>query len=190
MAFTPEQAIHALWLGLAVLWIAGALRTKPAVRSQGTPRRAIHLALLTLAATLLFQRWSGIGILGLRVIPASEIAGWAGLVLTALGVSFAAWARIHLGGNWSATVTEKQSHTLVRTGPYALVRHPIYTGCLLAMLGTAIAVGQVRCFVGFAIALATWWTKLQVEEQFMLERFGAAYVAYRREVKALIPLVL
>jgi len=98
------------------------------------------------------------------------------------------WARVFLGANWSATVTIKQDHEIIRSGPYALVRHPIYSGLLLGMLGTAIAIGEMRGLVG--LVFLGWWLKLQTEEQFLVEQFGTQYLKYRQETKALIPFVL
>jgi protein-S-isoprenylcysteine O-methyltransferase Ste14 len=102
----------------------------------------------------------------------------------------AVWARVFLGANWSATVTIKQDHEIIRNGPYALVRHPIYSGFLLGMLGTAIAIGEVRGLIAWGLAFLGWWLKLQTEERFLLEQFGTQYLKYRKETKALIPFVL
>jgi protein-S-isoprenylcysteine O-methyltransferase len=106
------------------------------------------------------------------------------------GLGFSLWARFALGRNWSGTVTIKRDHELVRSGPYAIVRHPIYSGILLALLATAIARGHLGAFVGLAVAALTLRLKALSEESFMVEQFGAQYSAYQREVKALIPFVL
>jgi protein-S-isoprenylcysteine O-methyltransferase Ste14 len=112
------------------------------------------------------------------------------LALTLAGAGFAIWARAYLGRNWSAIVTIKEDHRMVRSGPYALVRHPIYSGFLLALLGSALALGEVRGLVAVALAFLAWWFKSRLEEQFMEQRFGAEYAVYKRRVKALIPFVL
>jgi protein-S-isoprenylcysteine O-methyltransferase Ste14 len=142
------------------------------------------------ACVLLFSRWARVGVLGARLLPASDGTAWAGLCLTAAGCAFAVWARACLGANWSATVTRKQNHELVRGGPYAVVRHPIYAGLLLAVLGTALALGEVRGLAALALAFVGWFTKARTEERFLAEEFGDAYARYRREVKRLIPFVL
>jgi len=82
----------------------------------------------------------------------------------------------------------KRDHTLVTTGPYAIVRHPIYTGLLLAFAGTALALGEVRGVLAIAIATASLWRKLRLEERWMGEQFGDAYERYRSRVPALVPL--
>ena len=103
---------------------------------------------------------------------------------------FAIWARNVLGRNWSGIVTLKQDHELIRTGPYRYVRHPIYTGLLIAFAGSAIARGEWRGLLALAIAFVALWRKLKLEEQWMIETFGDAYRRYRDEVRALIPFVL
>jgi protein-S-isoprenylcysteine O-methyltransferase Ste14 len=110
--------------------------------------------------------------------------------MLALGLGFAVWARVHLGRNWSNTVTLKRDHDLVRGGPYRLARHPIYTGALVAVLGTAIARGEWRGLLASAIVFAALWRKLGIEEKLLEEVFGDKYRSYRREVRALIPFVL
>ena len=111
-------------------------------------------------------------------------------MLTVAGMLFSVWARLTLGRNWSGTVTIKQDHELIQRGPYRIVRHPIYTGMLLAMLGTAFIYGIARCFLGVPIVGLGFWLKVQIEEQFMVRQFGEQYVRYRQEVRALIPYIL
>jgi len=111
-------------------------------------------------------------------------------VVAALGLALTVWARMHLGANWSGTVTVKQDHELVRSGPYAWVRHPIYTGLLLMLAGTALALGEWRGVLALLIAFAALWRKLKLEERWMRETFGTAYDDYRRSVKALLPGIL
>jgi protein-S-isoprenylcysteine O-methyltransferase Ste14 len=95
-----------------------------------------------------------------------------------------------LGKNWSGTVTIKEGHELIMSGPYAVVRHPIYTGLLLAFLGSALARGDWRAVLAFALAAAALWRKLRFEERWMRAQFGDAYAAYARRVSALVPFVL
>ena len=120
----------------------------------------------------------------------SDTGFWIGAAVTAAGLLFAVWARRHIGRNWSGQVTIKSDHELVTTGPYGMVRHPIYTGLLLAFAGTALAVGEVRGLLALAIACAALWRKLKLEERYMREQFGEAYVEYTRRVAAIIPFLL
>jgi len=181
--------IEFTWMLVGVFWLLAALRSKPVVRRESWWTRTFTLALMALAFALLFCPATRVGILGARLFPELSALGWVGLSLTVLGSAFAVWARVWLGSNWSATVTRKQNHELVRSGPYAIVRHPIYAGFQLGVLGTALAQGEVRGLVAFALALVGWWTKACVEERFMVEEFGGQYISYRRAVKQLIPFV-
>jgi protein-S-isoprenylcysteine O-methyltransferase Ste14 len=103
---------------------------------------------------------------------------------------FAAWARVTLGRNWSATITVKQDHDLITSGPYRFVRHPIYTGLLLGLAGIAVARGEWRGVLGVVLAFGAFWRKLRIEERWMREQFGGAYDEYSRRVAALIPRIL
>ena len=113
-----------------------------------------------------------------------------GAALTLAGVAFAIWARMTIAGNWSSDVTLKRDHELVVAGPYRWVRHPIYTGILLASLGTALAVGEWRGLIAVIFAGAAYWRKLGIEEAVMRRQFGEAYARYAGRVRALIPFVL
>jgi len=122
-----------------------------------------------------------------RVVPAGRTSTAAGYGLLLAGMVFAGWARLFLGGNWSSNVTLKQDHTLVRSGPYRIVRHPIYTGLLVALLGTAIALGELRCFLGVLLSAIAWKIKSISEETLMVQEFGDQYARYREQVKGLVP---
>jgi len=175
---------------VGIVWAVGAVFTKRTRRREAPVSRAVHIGLFTVAFFLLFSALSSLGPLAWRFVPASPGVAYAGLALTAAGAAFAVWARVFLGGNWSSSVTLKENHTLVRTGPYAVVRHPIYSGFLLAVAGTAIAVGEARCFIAFVLIFTAFRLKSRVEEGFMIEQFGSEYEAYAGQVKALIPFVL
>jgi protein-S-isoprenylcysteine O-methyltransferase Ste14 len=182
--------IDDIWLTLGVIWVIGAVLTKRAARVQTTGSRLIQVALATGGFFLLLQPSMGIGPLGWRFLPASSAASVTGLALTICGAVLAVSARIFLGRNWSAVVTIKQDHEIIRRGPYALVRHPMYSGFLLAMLGTALAIGEVRGLLAVGLAFLGWWLKLRTEEQLLMDQFGAQYIEYRQHTKALIPFVL
>ena len=122
-----------------------------------------------------------------EVLPYRAAFYWVGLALTFAGLAFTVWARLRLGTNWSGSVQAKPAHALVRTGPYRWVRHPIYTGMLAALLSNAIALDQWPGLLAFGIVLAGFVYKLRLEERWMIETFGDAYVEYRKHSKALIP---
>ncbi len=188
-AQTVHKIITGAWIVIAVLWVLASFASKSTVRTQSGPSRALQAGLLIVAYLLLFDSSLRIGPLAWRILPASPLVSYIGLVLTFAGIALAIWARLLLGTNWSSSVTVKESHELVRRGPYAIVRHPIYTGLLLAILGTAIAWGELRGFVALILAIIGWRLKSLVEESFMMDEFGSEYARYKRQVKALIPFV-
>ena len=187
MTFDIHSAIGYTWDAVAVVWLIGMGFTKPTVRSQPSGARLFHLALMVLGLFLMAGRQFHVGWLGLRIWPYNYAIEVAGLVLTIAGALFAIWARLTLGSNWSGRATVKAGHELVTRGPYAIARHPIYTGFLLGALGTGIAVGEMRCIVGYVMVLFSLALKMSQEERLMLQTFPEAYPAYRQRVKALIP---
>jgi protein-S-isoprenylcysteine O-methyltransferase Ste14 len=190
MQTATHSSIQIAWLALAIVWLIAALQTKQTVRAEPAASRLGHVCTLAMAFALVFYPKLRAAWLAWRVIPDSEIAAIVALVLTFAGVTFAAWARLYLGGNWSSAVTVKVDHTLIRSGPYAMVRHPIYAGLLLALAGTAIGVGDLGAILGLVLAFATWMAKARIEESFLIAQFGDAYRQYSMRVKLLIPLVL
>jgi protein-S-isoprenylcysteine O-methyltransferase Ste14 len=128
--------------------------------------------------------------LDVRFVPAELWPAGLGLALTFAGLAFALWARLRLAGNWSSSVTLKHDHELIADGPYRWVRRPIYTGLLLAIVGTALAVGEWRGLLAIAIAGVALWRKLKLEEALLSRKFGEAYAAYCARSRALIPFVL
>jgi protein-S-isoprenylcysteine O-methyltransferase Ste14 len=145
------------------------------------------MALAFFGFALLGTHWFERGWLGMRFVASLEPIRITGLILTIAGCAFAIWARVILGSNWSGRVTVKAGHELIVKGPYALARHPIYTGMLLAMAGTALAIGQWRCILGLFVFLPALAIKMSQEEHLMMRIFPKAYPPYRHRVKALIP---
>jgi len=126
-----------------------------------------------------------------RVVPDTPFAGIAGIILTITGLGFSAWARHHLGKYWSSMVQVKVGHQIIRTGPYGIVRNPMYTGILIAFVGAAIAIGELFAFVALAIGILSIWIKIKSEEEILTEKFDGEYLQYKRDVKAaLIPYVV
>ncbi len=146
-----EAAVF-FWMALVVVWVVGALRTKRTVRRQSSASQLLYTAILVVGVYLIFAKAIGIPWLDRQVYPVTVPIALAGLLSVLTGVAFSIWARLMLGGNWSNRVTVKENHTLVRTGPYRIVRHPIYSGILLGMLGSALQRGAIRCFVGVSFA--------------------------------------
>lgn len=180
-----------LWMALWIVWLISALASKRSVQRQTVTSRLEQSILVTTAFCLLFARGLWPHWLRQRVLSESDVALlWAGLILTAAGVGFAILARFWIGRNWSGTVTIKEQHELIQSGPYRIVRHPIYTGLLLAYLSTAIVYGELRGFVGFLLLLLGFGFKLRTEEAFMVQQFGNTYLDYKQRVKALVPFLV
>ena len=184
------RAIQWVWAAVAIYWVAAALRTKRAVRHEGAATRLFHVAVMCLGFGLLFSPRLSVGPLAWRILPPAPAFQWAGLGLSACGCAFAIWARGMLGGNWSGWVAVKQDHTLIRRGPYTIVRHPIYSGFLTGLAGVVMALGELRGLIGWLLILVGWSIKARMEEAFMTEQFGAEYARYQSEVKALVPYVI
>ncbi|MBV9772133.1 MAG: isoprenylcysteine carboxylmethyltransferase family protein [Bryobacterales bacterium] len=190
MQFDLSCMVYGLWIALVAIWVLSAIRSKRTARSQSGGSRLLQGGLTALGYLALFYRSIPLGVLDRRFVPGSALIEWIGFAIALAGAVAAVWARFALGRNWSATITLKQEHELVRRGPYALVRHPIYSGLLLTMSGTAIFFGTFRGLLAVALAFAGWWLKSRMEEAFMLQQFGQQYREYQSEVKALIPFVL
>jgi len=180
----------AMWLSWAAYWWVSSRNVKSAVRHESLVSRLLHIGPLILAGILLSVPNMPVRFLGERFLPLTTWLFVVAAALTAAGLLFAVWARRYLGANWSATVTIKEGHELIVGGPYALVRHPIYTGLLLALVGSTMAIGEWRGVLAVALASAALWRKLRLEERWMRQQFGDVYGAYCRRVATLIPFVL
>ena len=177
------------WLVAGAVWLLSSLTAKPTVRRQSLVSRLVQMMIVGAGILLLCDKGLRVGPLALRLVPASSAASYAALLLTLGGVGLALWARFFLGRNWSGTVTVKRDHQLIRGGPYRFVRHPIYSGFLIAMVGSAIDLGHLGGFIGVLLVVVGFRLKSLTEEKFMMEQFGSEYVEYKDRVKALIPFV-
>ena len=180
--------IGACWVAWAAYWLIMAFTTKRTVERGGF----VGYRLVTLA---FFAGLAAIGLLfhvstRARVWHTSLTVGILADCLVLAGASFTVWARIALGRNWSAEVTFKQDHDLIESGPYALVRHPIYTGLLLMAFSTAIAYGRAIGFALFVSICGGLWWKARDEERIMSSHFPEAYAKYKTRVRAIVPFVL
>lgn len=182
--------IPLMWIVWAGYWFAAARNVKATARHESFASRMAHIGPLMIAALMLSVNSLPLPTLYARFMPGTVVGFWIGAVIVAAGLAFAIWARVHLGRNWSGTVTLKEEHELVRNGPYRWVRHPIYTGLLFAFLGSAVALGQWRGLLAVLIVFVALWRKLRMEERWLGEIFGDAYARYRREVPALVPFLL
>jgi len=184
---SPSTVTAALWLVWLAGWWLGALKSARTVKRQSPGSQLRYSIFVWIGAALLFFNAVQGGIFSVILYPATPIVAWIGVVLVAVGLSYAVWARLHLGRMWSAVVTLKEEHRIIRTGPYTITRHPIYTGMLLAVLGTVLVRDTLGALIGCAFITIGFVLKLRQEERMLIEHFGDDYRVYREEVPALIP---
>jgi protein-S-isoprenylcysteine O-methyltransferase Ste14 len=185
--------ILACWVVFWVYWLTSAIGAKKNNYSgiRQALKRQATIRLIIFAAVLLFLRLSPSHSFNLRDYGPvhNNYLQAGGLAILLLGLLFAIWARRNLGKNWGMPMTLKQDPELVTSGPYRYVRHPIYSGILLAIIGTAIAINLAWLFI-LMIAGAYFVYSALVEERIMLKEFPKTYPAYKRQTKMLIPFVL
>ena len=182
-----KDSIEVLWMLLGLYVALAILRIRGAKQRQSLLTRLPHLAAMIVAFILLLDRRAHFGSLERRFLPNSQTGIWIGIGVTACGMALAIWARSHLGANWSAAITIRTSHSLVSTGPYARLRHPIYSGLLFAITGTALAQGEWRGLLALAIALIVWSVKARKEESWLRDEFGAQFEEYSQRTGFLLP---
>jgi len=171
------------WLLFGIYWEFAARNAAAAKSSESRVSRGIHVFLTNVALLLEITPIRGLG----RFSPVHDRIMIAGLAVEAMGLWLAIWARRHLGQNWSGEITIKVDHQLIRSGPYGLLRHPIYTGLLAMYAGTALVTGEWLAIIGLAMSVFAYWRKIRLEEANLKMAFGADYDAYRRETWALVP---
>lgn len=191
---SPLSASVALWLAWVLSWIAAALWSRPT------------RAAAPFASQVGYRLFTGIGGVLLMVAADARLGGragpvgwflpawrlplaasWAATALVAAGFAFCWWARLTLGDLWSSSVTRKEAHQVVRRGPYALVRHPIYTGLIASALALSIQTGAPVALLGVALMTLGFWMKARLEERFLGDLLGPDYDAYRRTTPMLAP---
>jgi protein-S-isoprenylcysteine O-methyltransferase Ste14 len=190
MLWFYESFFPVLWIAFLVYWRIKAVGTKTNQRLEPLGSRILRLVAFLIAIALLSTARIPFHWLYLQLWPAGLWSFWLGAAVMIAGLLFAVWARAYLGHNWSSEVTIKQGHELITTGPYSVVRHPIYTGILGGFLGTAIALSQVRGFVAGALIFLILWFKLRLEEQWMRSQFGETYASYAHQTAVLVPYIL
>lgn len=186
----PHAAVKWVWIAFGAFWLLAAFAQKRSVRRQSASSRLTQIAVVLVALAAFYIARDKLGVLQRHFVPNAPATQYFGVLLLVLGLGFSVWARFMLGRNWSGMVTVKENHVLITRGPYAWVRHPIYTGMLLALFGTAVVGGTLIGLLFMAVATLVLWLKLRTEERFMLETFGEQYRAYRQRVKALIPYIV
>jgi len=195
---TYDNIILVSWAAFLLVWGISALFVKQDVRGGGYAAewqrywglRLAAAAIIIFVAVRLGRRAgsSGAALFSHGIFTPPPALGWAGAALTAIGIGFAIWARVNLGRNWSSRPAVKEHHEFVMTGPYAYVRHPIYSGIMLAALGTAFtsSVIGIGLFVFISITFAL---RMNKEEKIMLELFPDQYPEYQKHTRRLVPFI-
>jgi protein-S-isoprenylcysteine O-methyltransferase Ste14 len=186
-ALVPLIVFAVYWVGSAA-YEASSGKSKETLATQGYGSDIAQRLCLWLAWILVligFQQ--SVYFIGFRILPNSLYLSYSGLFVSLLGIGFAIWARLHLGSNWSSTVSLKEGQTLITNGPYSIVRHPIYTGITLAIIGGAISVGDVGGLVAIILAIVFSLMRISKENALMKKTFGEKYDDYSKHVSAYIP---
>jgi protein-S-isoprenylcysteine O-methyltransferase Ste14 len=181
-----------IWTVLLLYWLISSFKVKQQVQSEPLFKRFLFYWLPLLIGIILLGpgEWYGHSLLREQFVPHSNLVGIIGDGLCMAGVFLACWSRYLLGKNWSVSVQLKQEHELIEKGPYAYVRHPIYTGLLLLYSGNALIVGDWRGILAVLIVFVSFWRKFRLEEEWLGRHFGDLYDAYKRRTKALLPWIL
>ncbi len=180
-----NNSIILVWIVFVVYWLVSAIGVKRNIKGGRWGRSAGIRILMTAVVVLLLQASSFWKVFGYEFDFGIETLG---VVLCVVGIGIAIWARAYLGRNWSGTPSIKEGHELVTGGPYAFVRHPIYTGMILALFGSALVAGIIW-FVVFLFFTANFLYRIPVEERYMMQLFPDQYPAYKKRTKALIPFI-
>lgn len=177
---TVEVVFAVLWAAFWLYWLVAALSRK---RGRAPRPRTLGIRAVIVVLVILLVRLGAFRDHRPNTDP--RLAG-LGLALLVLGLGFCIWARVHIGRNWGSPMTQKQDPELVTSGPYRLVRHPIYSGVLVAGVGTAVALSWMWLTI-VALAAIYFTYSATVEERYLTEQFPDTYPAYRRSTKMLVP---
>jgi protein-S-isoprenylcysteine O-methyltransferase Ste14 len=183
---SPLAVLDALWITWLGSWLLAAGLSKRTVVNESAGGLLTYSVFIWIGA-IVWLRSSRIPPLDRPLLPHLAWLSWFGVAIAALGFATTGWARLHLGKLWSANVTLKEGHTIVRTGPYGLVRHPIYTGLLFALIGSVLVWNNLGVLLGVALMIVGGSLKIRQEENLLLEHFGNAYREYQRDVPPIIP---
>ena len=185
---TPETAMYALWFAWGISWWAAAIWSDRSVKRPGRRHQILYRLLAAGGAVLLFGAHRRSGEPELLLWHTPDAVAWLTLPIALFGMACTWWARIQLGRLWSSSVARKADHHVVDTGPYGMVRHPIYTGIIVASIATATMRGTLAGWLGVGIMTYGWYIKARMEEGFLREELGAdEYGRYARRVPMLVP---
>ena len=181
--------VNGCWFAFVVLWILASFSTKKTVYSESLAQRFLLQIVIAAGVVILVNAPREPSPLNVFFIPQSVAVAFASAAICVCGLAFTAWARLTLGRNWSARVTLKADHELIQRGPYALVRHPIYTGIFAMALGSVLLIGRVGALVGYLLFIIGFVIKAGREEALMMQQFPEQYADYRRRTRRVVPFI-
>ena len=181
--------VNACWLIFVMFWLIAAFGNKKTVYSENLGQRFLVQIIALIGVLIIMNSPREPQPLSMFIIPQTAATAAIATMICIAGLAFAIWARVAIGRNWSARVTVKENHELIQRGPYALVRHPIYTGLLSMALGSALLVGRAGAAAGWIVFLVSFWIKSRDEEALMMQQFPNEYAAYRQRTKRVVPFV-
>jgi protein-S-isoprenylcysteine O-methyltransferase Ste14 len=192
-ANTTESAVWHVaivfpWAVFLIYWIIGSIKTRANAQKESFLSRYTILLIETAGYLLIFVPVA-LGFPPMQGIARTLLSAALGTACVWSGIGLAMWARHHLAEYWSARVTIKQGHQLIRTGPYARLRHPIYTGLILAAIGSALVIDHWRCGWGVLLVATGYVLKAKKEEAMLRQRFGEAFEEHRKHTGFLFPRV-
>ena len=182
MSNLTGQFINLCWAIFIIYWIVASFRVKRTVEKQAGWWRTLILLIAAAIGFNLIRR-------GAILWSYTPTIGIIADIVTLIGLIIMLWARTVLGGNWSTAAALKENHELIQSGPYRYVRHPIYSGLLLMVLGVAIYYGRAAGFIAFVIFFIASWLRARQEEKLLTKHFPEEYPSYKARVKAFIPFV-
>lgn len=175
------------WAVFVFYWVFASFKTRSNRATESSLSRFAILVVEVAGYLLLFSSRMDVGFLGMHVLPRTIPRAVMGVVCTWAGIGLALWARFHLAENWSARITIKEDHELIRTGPYRHLRHPIYSGLILAATGTCLVIDHWRCIAGLLLISGGYIAKARKEETMLEGQFGARFVEHRKHTGFLFP---
>jgi protein-S-isoprenylcysteine O-methyltransferase Ste14 len=187
MFIRPRALFAVIWIGWIVSWLVAAFWSNRTVKLALTADTLLYRVVIVVGA-ILMTPWASRRLSAAPLWNVGNAGAYVLAALTLAGILFAWWARIHIGRLWSGSITRKEGHRVVDTGPYALVRHPIYTGLIAALIASALAQATAVALAGAALLTIGFYLKARAEERFLTAELGAeTYSAYRRRVPMLVP---
>lgn len=184
--------LDVVWVGWLCYWLGEPLYARARDRTKKVAKRSrgallSYLLLMGAFGVLQINFTGQLGFLSMSPWHGSDLIALAGLAAALAGLMFSVWARVYLGSNWSPIAALKENQELVTTGPYAIVRNPIYLGLTIAIIGTGAVFGGYRVLASIACVLLFSWVRIREEEQLLSAQFGTAFERYREDVWAFLP---